>query len=103
MSSIFGYLRVLSYFLTLYMITTDTQSINEKDNVEPILNKLPKNQNQLSAITLANYRHRFEHSTKLKKVRWTLKSRYNIAYCDFCDLAVPVVNFLSRILLIRKL
>ena len=59
----------------------DTRSINEKDTSD----------NQQLAIILANYRHRFEHSTNLKKLRWTLEHRYNKAYCQFCDLVVPVV------------
>jgi len=81
MPSIFGSICILFYFLTLYIITIDTRSINEKDTID----------NQRIAITLANYRHRLEHSTNVKKLRWTLKHRYNKAYCEFCDLVVPVV------------
>ena len=45
-------------------------------------------------VTVRNYRHRFEHSTHLKQLRWTLEHRYNKAYCDFCDLVVPVARTL---------
>jgi hypothetical protein len=77
MSSIFGY---IFYFLTLCIIIIDTRSINQKDNSN-------------DAITLANYRHQFEHSMKFKKIRWEFESRYNKAYCQFCNLVVPVVRF----------
>ncbi len=95
MSSIFGYLCILFYFLSLYIITIDTRSINEKDTVENI----PNDYNRETEILMANYRHRFDHSINLKKLRWTLKHRYNKAYCTFCDLVVPVVRcfFLLKI------
>jgi hypothetical protein len=93
MSSICGYVYVLFYFLTIYIITIDTRSINDKDTVELIVDNITNDHNQQVEILLANYRHRFEHSTYFKKLRWTLKHRYNKAYCDFCDLVVPVVRF----------
>jgi hypothetical protein len=93
MSSIFGYICILFYFFTLYIITIDTRSINEKDTVELIVENIPIDYNRDTEILLANYRHRFDHSTNLKKLRWTLKHRYNKAYCTFCDLVVPVVRF----------
>jgi hypothetical protein len=74
MSSIYGYIL---YFLTLYIIIADTQPIETNDE-----------------IIFANYRHHFEHSTNIKKFRWGLNSRYNKAYCQFCNLVVPVVRFL---------
>jgi hypothetical protein len=86
MSSIFGYVCLLCYFLTLYLITIDTRSINEKDTVEFIVD------NRQAEIILANYRHRFEHSMNLKQLRWTMENRYNKAYCDFCDIVIPVVK-----------
>jgi hypothetical protein len=96
MSSIFGYVCILFYCLTLYIITIDTRSINEKDSVELIADNLSNDHNQQIEIILANYRHRFDHSTHLKKLRWALKHRYNKAYCEFCDLVVPVVRCLSN-------
>ena len=86
MSSIFRYyLYTLFYFLTLYIII-HTRSINENNTVELIVN------NQELLIKLTNYRHRFEHSINLKKIRWIFKHRYNKTYCEFCNLVVPVVR-----------
>ena len=84
MSSIGGYLCLVFYFLTLSIITIDSRSIAEKDASDNL---------QRSIVALADYRHRFEHSTNFKKLRWTLEHRYNKAYCQFCDLVVPVVRF----------
>ncbi|CAF5025838.1 unnamed protein product [Rotaria sp. Silwood1] len=92
MSSMFRYLYTLFYFLTLYIIIIDTRSIDEKDTNKFIVDNLINEQNHEFLITLANYRHRFEHSINFKKIRWTLKHRYDKAYCQFCDLVVPVVN-----------
>ena len=72
---------VVFYFLILGTMISDTRAIEENDAV----------QDWQLAVKLANYRHRFEHSSNLRKVRWTLKHRYNKAYCQFCDLVVPVV------------
>ncbi|CAF2669724.1 unnamed protein product [Rotaria sp. Silwood2] len=90
----FRYLCTLFYFLTLYLIIIDARSIDENDIIELIVNNLINDENQEFLITLANYRHRFEHSTNMKKFRWILKHRYNKAYCEFCDLVVPVVRLL---------
>jgi hypothetical protein len=39
------------------------------------------------------YRHRFERSPTLTKLRWAL-SEYQVAdFCELCDLAVPLVSF----------
>ncbi|CAF1219201.1 unnamed protein product [Adineta steineri] len=84
MSSRFGYICILFYFLTLYIIITDSRSINEQDSID----------NHEVALTIANYQHRFEHSINLKQLHWTLKHRYNKAYCEFCDLVVPVIRLL---------
>ncbi|CAF1110198.1 unnamed protein product [Rotaria sp. Silwood1] len=94
MSSMFRYLYTLFYFLTLYIIIIDTRSIDEKDTNKFIVDNLINEQNHEFLITLANYRHRFEHSINFKKIRWTLKHRYDKAYCQFCDLVVPVVRLL---------
>ncbi len=85
MPSITGYVCIAFYFLTLCIITTDTRAIDDQDIVDD-------NDKRQADIILSNYRHRFQHSTHLKKLRWTIESRYNKAYCDFCNLVIPVVR-----------
>ena len=85
MTSKSGYVLILFSCLTLCIITIDTRAINE----EVLLDEY----NSQFDIVLSNYRHRFEHSNNLKKLRWTIESRYNKAYCDFCNLVIPVVGY----------
>lgn len=95
MSSIYGYVCVLLCFLTLYIITIDTRSINENHSVELVVDEISNDHNEQVDAIIANYRHRFEHSTNFKKLQWALKHRYNKAYCTFCDLVVPVVRLFT--------
>jgi hypothetical protein len=85
MLSITGYVCIVFYFLTLCLIIIDTRTINDQDIVDD-------NHNRQIDIILSNYRHRFEHSMDLKKLRWTIGSHSNKAYCDFCNLVIPVVR-----------
>ncbi|CAF1108747.1 unnamed protein product [Adineta steineri] len=71
------------FFLTVYLITIDSQSIDNSDR------KL--------SITLANYRHRFERSMNFKKLRWTVDNLNSTAICDACDLLVPEMRLLIKI------
>jgi hypothetical protein len=82
MSSILGRICILIYFLTVFLLTINARSITDKNIID----------NKQATITLANYRHRLEHSTNFKKLRWSLKHQFNKAYCQFCDLVVPVVS-----------
>lgn len=88
----FGYKCALVYFLTLYIILSETRSINKIENIESIVDDLSYEQNEELYVKLAKYRHRFEHSLNIKKIRWTNRHEYNKAYCEFCDLVVPVVR-----------
>jgi hypothetical protein len=86
MSSIVRRLYLVSYLLSLYLIIVTARSIVEPETTHP-------NKHEQQILTqLTDYRHRFEHSTYFKQLRWTLKNRYNKAYCQFCDLVVPVVR-----------
>ena len=102
MSSIYGYIGILLYFLSLCIIRTDSRSIIENDVIEVVVDSSSKDDDEHGERLLANYRHRFEHSPNLKKLRWAMGSQSDRAYCDFCDLVVPVVDisielFFSRI------
>lgn len=91
MSSICGYICILLCFLTI----CDTRSINDdaKNSIEFIVDELPDNNHHEEIdVVIANYRHRFQHSTNFKKLVWALQNRYNKAYCTFCNLVVPVVR-----------
>jgi len=80
-SIMFGYVCAFVYFV----LVISAQSIYEIEN---------ETYDQRTEILLANYRHRFDHSMNLRKLRWTLEnqSKKNKAYCDFCNLVVPVVE-----------
>jgi hypothetical protein len=60
-------------------VVVDTFSIDTDDH-------------QQAEILLTNYRHLLEHSPNLKKLEWAFESQSDLAYCDFCDLVVPLVN-----------
>ena len=88
MSSIISRLCLVSYLFSLYPIIATARSI-----VEPEVVPSPSiNHEQEMRRQLADYWHRFEHSTYFKQLRWTWTGRYNKAYCQFCDLVVPVVR-----------
>ena len=100
MPSIYGCIHLLLYFLTLFIITIDTRAINDNDSLEVIVDSLSNEHDEQAEALLTNYRHRFEHSTNLKKLRWVMDSQSDTAYCDFCDLVVSVVKYkLNRFLL----
>ncbi|CAF1450802.1 unnamed protein product [Adineta ricciae] len=84
MSSVFSRIYLLFYILSIFIMICETRMMNAEETIE----------NPQLASILANYRHRFEHSTNMKKLRWILQSRYNKAYCEFCNLVVPVVRLL---------
>lgn len=88
MWSIVGRLCLVSYFLSLYLIIATARSIVEPEAAATH----PIDHGKQILTQLTDYRHRFEHSTYFKQLRWTLKNRYNKAYCQFCDLVVPVVR-----------
>jgi hypothetical protein len=92
MPSIYGYIPILLYFLTLYIITIDARAINDNDSIEVIVDTLSNDNDRQAETLLTNYRHRFEHSTNLKKLQWAIESQSDRVYCDFCDLVVPVVK-----------
>jgi len=77
---IFQRFLLFSFFI-IYLITSDAQSINDPLN----------NDDRNLVTTLANYRHRFERSMNLKKLRWAFDSLNSTAICDACDLLVPEV------------
>ena len=91
---------MLSSFASLLLVilvfacaTTDARAI-QKDVVEPLLNDATIGDEALLA-TLANYRHRFSHSPKVKALRWAFRSKDDpINYCELCHLVVPVVSTL---------
>ncbi len=85
MTSITGYVCVVLYFLTFFLITIETRAINDDDDDDD---------HRQVDIVLSNYRHRFDHSMNLKKLRWAMGKRSNKAYCDFCNLVIPVVRIL---------
>ena len=82
MTSITGYVCVVLYFLTIFLTTIETRAIIDDDDDD----------HRQADIVLSNYRHRFDHSMRLKKLRWAIGKRSNTAYCDFCYLVVPVVR-----------
>ena len=96
MSSIYGYIYVVFYFLTLYIITINTRTINEINSIDLIVDEYSNSYDPNIEIIIKNYQHRFEHSINLKKLRWALQHRYNKAYCDFCNLVIPVVRFILK-------
>ncbi|CAF3066537.1 unnamed protein product [Rotaria socialis] len=86
MSATFQCFLLLS-FLTVYLIAANARSIPEPfDNVD-----------QNVFITLANYRHRFERSMNIKKLRWAFNSLNSTALCEACDLLVPEMRVLIMI------
>lgn len=74
---------LLLSFLTIYLITINGRSII----TDPF-----NDSDQKLLITLANYRHRFDRSMNIKKLRWAFNSLNSTALCDACDLLVPEVK-----------
>lgn len=103
MPSIYGYIHILLYFVILFIITVDTRAINDNDSIEVIVDSLPNDQDEQAEALLTNYRHRFEHSTNLKKLRWAMDSQSDKAYCDFCDVVVSVVKYKLNLVLLSNL
>lgn len=103
MPSIYACTHILLYFLALFIITIDTRAVNDNDAFEVIVNDLSNDGNKQVDILLTNYRHRFEHSTNVKKLRWTMDSQSDRAFCDFCDLVVSVVKYNSNPFLLSNL
>lgn len=75
----------------------ESRSINENDLVEMVVERSSMNNDddEQSERLLASYRHRFEHSPNMKKLRWAMESKSDRAFCDFCDLVVPLVKIFS--------
>jgi hypothetical protein len=94
MWSIYIYIHLLLYFFTFYIIAINTRAINDNELIEGVVDTFPvdTDDDQQAEILLTNYRHRLEHSPNLKKLEWAFESQSDLAYCDFCDLVVPLVN-----------
>ena len=70
----------LCFFVTIYTLASNIRA-SAGDAIDRDL-----------AITLANYRHRFERSMNFKKLRWSLTDTETTAICEGCDLLVPEVR-----------
>lgn len=86
----------VSYFLLVFLCVTfckiDARSIplDEPDTETVLAQRLIENQ-QL-AVTVANYRHRFEHSPNFKAFRWALRELLTPPDCEICYWLLPVVS-----------
>ncbi|CAF3487160.1 unnamed protein product [Rotaria socialis] len=90
----------LTYLLLVLVFTTlttiDTRSVQQEPNIELLLTKRI-NENKRLTMTIASYRHRFEHSPNFKAFRWALSQQATPPYCDFCYLFIPALQFLIEI------
>lgn len=93
-SKVSGYVYVCIIYFVIVISARSIYDIENENNYE-----------QRTEILLANYRHRFDHSMNLRKLRWGLEnhSKKNKAYCSFCELVVPVVEFHLIFNLIRSI
>jgi hypothetical protein len=94
----------LVLLVTLFAAHTaiDARSVKE-DVVDRIVNG-PKSDDKDRSVALANYRRRVEHSPNLKALQWALKDKYNApAYCEACDILVPIVSELSSFISVMNL
>ena len=86
---------ILIFFFVI-ISTVTSRSVPQESTLELTLlaNRTTEQQQQQVLITLANYRHRLEHSPNFKEFRWALSQRFASPYCDVCDLFLPAVNII---------
>lgn len=75
----------------------------DETNVETMINDPFEESEQYLLVTLAGYRHRFERSMNVKKLRWSLNNLNSTALCDACDLLVPEVIFIKNVVCFENL
>jgi hypothetical protein len=89
MWSIYVYIHLLLYLFTYYIIAINTRAINDDELIEVVVDTFPIDTDDDEI----NSRHRFEHSSNLKKLEWAFESQSDLAYCD---LVVPLVNIFIK-------
>jgi hypothetical protein len=83
------------FFIIVVHTTIDARAI-QQDTVDQLV-KDPTNEYEEMFSTLANYRHRFEHSNNITALRWMFRQHINAdeILCKMCHILLPIVSEIS--------
>ena len=74
--------------LCIHFRTIDARAIEHEIDDEPVV------EDAEHIATLLNYRHRFEHSSNIKALKWMFREQADPkdVYCKVCHILLPVVR-----------
>jgi hypothetical protein len=86
---------LLFYFIIVVHTKIDARAIQE-DIIDQQMHGLTNEDEELFG-TLANYRHRFEHSNNITAIRWMFRQHINAdeILCKMCHILLPMASEIS--------